>query len=116
MFAAAGEDIGRAARREAQLDEAVEDELRGRADAPYLHRMLEAGVPKPAAVRALELARTAMRACGPAAGKAFVAGLKLQISQLAKQLVDARDALDKAKKACAEWKRIAMGAEGGEQK
>lgn len=112
MYAAGGEEIARAARREAQLDDALKDELRARADAPHLSRMLEAGVPKPAAVRAVELARAAMAACGPAAGKTYVAGLKCQISELAKQLVSTRDALDKANKACAEWRRVAMA--GGE--
>ena len=112
MYAAGGEEITLAARREAQLDEALEDEVRARAEAPHLHRMLEAGVPKPAAARALELARAAVEACGPAAGKTYVAGLKSQISELAKQLVSTRDALDKANKACAEWRRAAMGAGG----
>ena len=113
LYAAGGEEIARAARREADIEGALEDEVRARADAPHLRRMQEAGVPKTAAARALELARAAVEECGPAAGKMYVAGLKSQISELAKQLVSTRDALDKANKACAEWRRAAMGA-GGE--
>ena len=115
LFAAGGEDIARAARREAQIEEALAAELRGREDGPFLQAMADGGAPMPVAVRALKLARAAVAACGPAGGKLYVAGLKSQISRLANDLVACRDALAAAKRSCAEWRRAALSEGAGEE-
>jgi hypothetical protein len=112
LFAAGGEDIPRAARREAQLDGALDKQLRADADGPLLARMAAAGAPMGVAAEALSLTRAAITAAGPSAGKAYVAGLKQQIAQLARQLAESNALVTRLRKSNSEWRRAALG-EGG---
>jgi hypothetical protein len=119
LYAAGGEEIARAARREAQLDGALDKQLREDADGPLLARMTAAGAPLDVAAQALSLTRAALTAAGPSAGKAYVAGLKQQIAQLARQLAESNALVTRLRKSNSEWRRAALGeggaAEGGEE-
>lgn len=102
--------IAYAAAREHQLDAAATAAV----DQPLVQKMAAAGAPVPLAVRALALAREAVRSLDPGAGQHYVRGLKNSIKGLAEQLVEARDRVAYLENQCKMWRDAAMGKGSGE--
>jgi hypothetical protein len=97
-----------AAAREQQLDAAAAAAV----DQPLVDKMAAAGAPVSVAVRALALAREAVKTLDPGGGALYVKGLKCSIRGLAEQLVEARDRVVHLEKQCKMWRDAAMGGEG----